>query len=126
RKLTNSLHWTISEAEERTYWFTRLEEQVQAWIQYFDRYLRWADVLLAPPDDFLLPLGEGALVERRRLLRHLPSWGELSRGVANLLPDIPPNGSGEEGLPPHLRSWLADLRGELEKVRAASDALLGR
>jgi cyclic beta-1,2-glucan glucanotransferase len=126
RKLTNSLHWIISEAEERTYWFTRLEEQVQAWIQYFDRYLRWADVLLAPPDDFLLPLGEGALVERRRLLRHLPSWGELSRGEANLLPDIPPNGSGEEGLPPHLRSWLADLRGELEKVRAASDALLGR
>ena len=58
RRLTDSLRWTISEAEERTYWFTRLEEQVQAWIRYFDRYLRWADVLLAPPDEFLLPLGK--------------------------------------------------------------------
>ena len=80
RKLTESLRWSISETEERTYWFTRLEEQVQTWIQYFDRYLRWADVLSAPPDEFLRPLGEDAIPERRRLLRELPSWGDLSLG----------------------------------------------
>src|SRR5262249_25361994 len=126
RKLTNSLRWSISDAEERAYWFTRLEEQVQAWIRYFDRYLRWADVLSAPPDEFLHPLGENAISERRRLRRHLPSWGELSRGEVNVLPDISPDDTSEAGLPPQLRSWMADLRSELERARTASDALLGR
>src|SRR4029077_13885888 len=120
RKLTNSLRWDISEAAERAYWFNRLEAQVQGWIQYFDRYLRWADVLSAPPDEFLLPLGKSVLLERRRLLRDLPSWGELSRGQANVLRDLSPDASREEGLPPHLRYWMSELRAELEKVRATS------
>ncbi len=102
RKLTESLRWSISETEERTYWITRLEEQVQTWIQYFDRYLRWADVLLAPPDEFLRPLGERAILERRRLLRDLPSWGDLSSGEADVLRGIFPDGDGEDELPAHL------------------------
>src|SRR5439155_15050010 len=81
--------------------------------------------LSAPPEEFLRPLGESAILERQRLLSHLPSWGELSQ-EANLLPDILPDGSSEEGLPPHLRAWMADLRAELEKVRVESDALLRR
>jgi hypothetical protein len=126
RKLTESLRWSISETAERTYWFNRLEQQIQAWIQYFDRYLRWADLLLAPPDEFLRALGEDAILERRRLLRQLPSWGDLSLGEAGVLPCITADDSGEDSLPPHLRAWMADLRAELQKVRAASDALLGR
>ncbi len=126
RKLTESLRWSISETAERTYWFNRLEQQIQAWIQYFDRYLRWADLLLAPPDEFLRPLGEDAILERRRLLRQLPSWGDLSLGEAGVLPCITADDSGEDSLPPHLRAWMADLRAELQKVRAASDALLAR
>ena len=126
RKLRESLRWTISEIEERTYWFTRLEEQVQTWIRYFDRYMRWADVLLSPPDEFLRPLGESAILERRRLLRELPSWGHLSLGEAGVLSGIIPEGGGLDDLPSHLKSWLADLRTEIENVRAASEALLGR
>lgn len=124
RKLTDSLRWAISEAEERTYWFKRLEEQVQTWIRYFDRYLRWADILLAPPDEFLLPLGERAILQRRRL--RLPSWGELSRGEADVLSAISPESGTEEGLPPQLKSWMADLKAELATVRDAAVALLGR
>ena len=126
RKLTESLRWTVSEIEERTYWFTRLEEQVQSWIRYFDRYLRWADVLSSPPDEFLRPLGEDAITERQRLLRELPPCGDLPLGETGVLPGIFPSGGREDRLPAHLRSWLADLRTEIEKAREASDALLAR
>jgi len=126
RKLTESLRWSTIETAERTYWFNHLEQQVQAWIGYFDRYLRWADVLLAPPDDFLRPLGLSAIQERRRLLRQLPSWGELALGGDAALSGILPDRRLEDGLPPHLKDWFAELRVELEKVRVASDGLLGR
>jgi hypothetical protein len=80
RKLTDSLRWSVSPTGERAYWFTRLERQIESWIQHADHYLRWLDVLAAPPDEFLQPLGESAIEARRKLLRHSPSWGELARG----------------------------------------------
>src|SRR4030095_15625505 len=110
RKLIESLRWSTSLTEERAYWFTRLEAQIQAWIGYFDRYLRWADVMAAPPDEFLRPLGETFIRERRRLLLQLPSWGELADGKANQLLNIGTDGRTEEGLPPQLDAWIADLR----------------
>jgi cyclic beta-1,2-glucan synthetase len=125
RKLKESLRWSASETEERTYWFTQLEEQIQSWIQYFDRYLRWADVLLAPPDAFLRSLGPNAMSERRRLLHKLPSWKDLSLGES-LLVNILPDGAREILLPEHIRVWIAELRAELEKARGASDAFLER
>src|SRR4029079_10163096 len=109
RKLIESLRWSTSETEERAYWFTRLETKIQAWIVYFQRYLRWAEVLASPPDDFLRPLGEHYIRERRRLLLHLPSWGELANGKVNLPLDASTGGGAGEALPPHVGAWMADL-----------------
>ena len=61
RKLTDSLRWSVSPTGERAYWFTRLERQIEGWIQHADHYLRWLDVLAAAPDEFLQPLGEAPL-----------------------------------------------------------------
>src|SRR3970282_1451574 len=99
RKLTESLRWSASDDEERAYWFTRLEQQVESWVQYFDRYLRWLDVLAAPADEFLQPLGGSAILARSHLLRHSPSWGELARGETGELRDILRDGAIEDGLP---------------------------
>src|SRR6185295_1253504 len=92
---------------------------------YFDRYLRWADVLLAPPDEFLGPLGQRAIEERRRLLHQLPSWGDVAGGCSDLLSGILPNSDVEHGLPEHLTSWMAEVRTELEKMCGAAETLLG-
>jgi cyclic beta-1,2-glucan synthetase len=126
RKLSESLRWSISDTEERVYWITRLDRQIQAWIQYFARYFRWADVLLAPPDEFLLPLGENAIEARRRLLHQLPSWGELASDENDVLRDIFGARDGDEGLPARLAAWVADVRDEREKVRASSKDLLAQ
>jgi cyclic beta-1,2-glucan synthetase len=124
RKLTDSLRWNVSGTGERAYWFTKLEEQVQAWIRHFDRYFKWADVLAAPPDEFLLPLGESVVSERRRLLAGLPSWGELARGEVKVLAGTPPR-AGDD-MPARVRDWSAHVEAELGAVRRASDALLAR
>jgi cyclic beta-1,2-glucan synthetase len=125
RKLRESLRWSTSQTAERTYWFTKLEQQVQTWIEYFERYLRWADVLLAPPDEFLRPLGQRAIEGRRHLLRELPSWGDLALGCSDLLSGILPPGGVENELPEHLTAWIAEVRAELATMCTAADTLLG-
>ena len=126
RKLTQSLLWSTSDTEERVYWITKLEQQIQTWVQYFDRYLRWTDVLLAPPDEFLLPLGEHVVLARRRLLRDIPTWGELAREGTDLLRDILGVAEANEGISPKLYAWMKEVRAEHEKVRALSNDLLAR
>ncbi len=126
RKLTESLRWSVSDIEERAYWFTRLEQQVGTWIQYFDRYLRWLDVLAAPPDQFLQPLGISAILARIRVLHNFPSWSELAREETAVLEDILRDPGMEDGLPANLISWMADLRAEYERARESSKALLER
>ena len=126
RKLTESLRWDATDNEERAYWFTRLEQEVESWNQYFDLYLQWLDVLAAPPDEFLQPLGGNAVLARSRALLHLPSWGELARGEAGMLRDILRDGGAEDELPDNLVAWMADLRAEYEKAREASKSLLAR
>ncbi|HEX4999015.1 MAG TPA: glucoamylase family protein [Terriglobia bacterium] len=125
KKLVESLRWSTSETSERTYWFTRLEKQIDDWIQYCDRYLKWADVLLAPPDEFLRPLGERAIAERRQVLAKLPPWSVLCDGE-DALAGILPGPDQEETLPARLREWIANLRAEMENARAAADELLER
>ncbi len=126
RKLTDSLRWSVSDIEERAYWFTRLEQQIESWIQYFDRFLRWADVLSAPPDEFLQPLGASAILARRGVLRALPTWGQLAGGETGLLSEILQEARNKDGLPANLTAWIADVRAEYERARGASADLLGR
>src|ERR1019366_10468502 len=115
RKLTESLQWSVSDNEERAYWFTRLEQQVASWIQYSDRYLRWLDVLAAPPDQFLQPLGDSAIAARSRLLREFPSWGAVARGETGLLSEILQDARNKDGLSANLTAWIADVRAEYER-----------
>jgi cyclic beta-1,2-glucan synthetase len=126
RKLTDSLRWSVSTTGERAYWFTRLERQIESWIQHADRYLRWLDVLAAPPDEFLQPLGDSAIAARRRLLRELPSWGAVARGETGLLSEILKSAGNKDGLSANLTAWIADVGAEYEKARKASADLLGR
>lgn len=126
RKLTESLRWSVSDTEERVYWIARLNRQIESWVQYFDRYLGWADILLAPPDEFLAPLGEDAIRARRRLLSDFPSWNELARGETDLIRGILGGEQGEREFSGELAAWIRDLRAEYEKARRSAAGLLAR
>jgi hypothetical protein len=127
RKLKESLRWSTSETDERVYWISHLDEQIQAWVGYFDSYLRWADVLQAPPDEFLLPLGDHAIAARRRLLWDLPSWGELAREESDndFLQEVL-GVRAEALLPVKVKSWMAELREERNRVRRLAKDVLDR
>jgi cellobiose phosphorylase len=124
RKLVDSLRWNTSETEQRAYWFKKLDEEVQAWIGYFNRYMRWVDVLAGPPDGFLQPLGEEFLQQRRRLLQRLPSWDEVAE-TRETVQAIARKGN-DERLPKSLEYWLSDLETELNNASEASRSLLNK
>ena len=125
-KLTDSLRWSVSTTGERAYWFRRLEQQIESWIQHADRHLGWLDILAAPPDEFLQPLGDNAVAARRGLLRVLPSWGAVARGETGLLSKILEGAGNKDGLSANLTAWIADVKAEYEKARGASADLLDR
>jgi cyclic beta-1,2-glucan synthetase len=122
RKLAQSLRWSTVEADERTYWVRRLNDQIEAWLSFFDRYMRWADVLAAPPDEFVRPLGEEFVLERRRLLLALPSWRELADAEGGLLQQLPHLEA--QDAPPHLQAWLAEVRSEIGSAARNAQGLL--
>ncbi len=124
RKLAESLRWSASDATERIYWFRSLENQLQAWILYLDRYLGWTELLFAPPDDFLAPLGLPVIQARRRLRLRLPTWGEVARGEVDGLQEILRDHSSVSALPPKLTAWIQDLRTKYEVAKAASAEFL--
>ena len=80
-------------------------------------YLRWLDVLAAPPDEFLQPLGDSAIAVRRKLLRELPSWGTVARGETGLLSEILQDARNKDGLSANLTAWIAEVRAEYERAR---------
>ena len=123
RKLSESLRWGASDAGERAYWFGRLHQQIEAYIQYLDRYLGWTQLLSAPPDAFLQPLGEAAILARRRLQVRLPLWGEVARGELEIL-EILRNRNSEVAIPAKVAAWITDLQAEYGEAQAASNELL--
>lgn len=126
RKLAESLRWSDASAGERAYWINRLDRQLESWIQHANHYLRWLDVLAAPPDEFLLPLGEKAIAERRAVLRELPSWGAVARGEVEPINEFLRYPAIKPGLSARLTDWIRDLGTEYEKARGAAEELLAR
>jgi len=126
RELADSLRWSVSPTGERSYWFTQLQSQLQSWISHADRYLRWLDVLAAPPDEFLLPLGAGVVDERRILLRKLPSWGTVARGEIDFLNTLSSDLPDKDGQSKNLIAWVTELKGEYALACVAAGELLGR
>ncbi len=126
RKLTESLRWSVPPTGERAYWFTQLELQLQSWISHADRYLRWLDVLAAPPDEFLRPLGAGMVADRRILLRDLPNWGVVARGEIGFLNTLSSDLPNKDNQSTNLIAWVTEVKAEYATACVAAGELLSR
>ena len=115
RKLTESLRWSTSDTEERAYWFTRLEEQVQSMDPIFRSLFAMGGRSVGSSRRVSVVRWEKARYwQRRRLLRHLPSWGELARGETDVLRDILRGRRRmKTAAAATSAAWMADLRAEL-------------
>ncbi len=111
-------------SKEAVYWITRLQSQVAEHVQSADEYLDWMTLLEAPPDSFLLPLGNDAPGLRESALATAPSLAALAQGQVCGLTELLARREQLPESPVALTEWLDRVQQELgEASRKASLAL---
>ncbi|HEY4361384.1 MAG TPA: glucoamylase family protein [Bryobacteraceae bacterium] len=105
--------------DERTYWISRLSQELTAWIEIVDRYLPWIETLTHPPDSFLQQLGNDVVKLRRTALLRIPSLQSLAKGNSPGISAILA-WRGRSGVRPEICAWLDQLAGEYEKAQKAA------
>jgi cyclic beta-1,2-glucan synthetase len=108
--------WPDTDGEERSYWLSRLNLQLNSWIEMLDRYLKWMETLTQPPDSWLRDLGEDAVKLRRRALHAAPSLLALAGGAPTAADTLVAL-RGMPGLRPELAEWLDQLATEYQSAK---------
>ncbi len=116
QQLTDSRRWQ-EEGEERSYWVTHLARDIGAWIATVDRYLRWMETLMAPPDSFLDSLRPDASRLRGRALRTAPTLLTLAEGASGPVEAILA-WRGTPEIRPDIAAWLDQLAGEYRQAKS--------
>jgi cyclic beta-1,2-glucan synthetase len=115
QQLKDSRRWQ-EEGEERSYWVTHLARDVGAWIATVDRYLRWMETLMAPPDSFLDSLRPDASKLRGRILRTAPTLLTLAEGPSGPVEAILA-WRGTPEIRPDIARWLDQLAAEYAQAK---------
>ena len=115
QQLKDSRRWQ-EEGEERSYWVTHLARDIGAWIATIDRYLRWMETLMAPPDSFLDSLRPDASRLRGRALRTAPTLLTLAEGPPGPVEAILA-WRGTPEIRPDVAAWLDQLAGEYRQAK---------
>jgi cyclic beta-1,2-glucan synthetase len=108
--------WPETDGEERTYWLSRLQRELNSWIDLIDRYLRWMETMSQPPDSFLRPLGDDIVKLRRRVLHVAPSLLALADSAPSLVDTLLAR-RDVAGLSPQIIPWLDQLAAEYQSAR---------
>ncbi len=116
-KLREGQRWHVAADDERTYWASRLADELGRWNQTANRYLRWMETLASPPDSTLRVIGPDAVGLRRRALRYAPSLEALAAGAPTPVDAILAY-KNSPGLAPEMAGWLDQVAGEYASARA--------
>ncbi len=122
RQLTHRYRWQVAQRDDRSYWVEVLERDVEFWIAGVERYLLWLETLADPPDQFVEQLGPEAVLERRRLLRRIPSLADFTGGMPAPLRAFLDRPGGL----PQVQAWLDQIESEWTASRAAAVATSAR
>ncbi len=115
QQLKDSRRWQEA-GEERSYWVTHLARDIAAWISTIDRYLRWMETLMGPPDSFLDSLRPDASRLRGRALRTAPTLLTLTEGASGPVEAILA-WRGTPEIRPDIAAWLDQLAGEYRQAK---------
>jgi cyclic beta-1,2-glucan synthetase len=109
-----------SAGEERSYWSFKLCEELRAWNDTIDLYLKWMETLTRIPDFQLEELGQDVIRMRQRILRGTCSLENLSsNGPARLQQflDVRKDRNWPTGTSPRIQSWFEDLEKEYQQAQ---------
>ena len=104
--------WEAASGGDRAYWASRFVAEIDAWIEVIDRNLRWMETLSRPSEDFLAHFGKDVVELRRHLLRSIPSFAQLERGLPALKAIL--NRPLSPEMPPEANGWVAQLKAEVQ------------
>jgi cyclic beta-1,2-glucan synthetase len=124
QQLKDSRRWQ-EEGDERSYWVTRLARDVGVWVAVVDRYLRWMEILMEPPDSFLDSLHPGASKLRGRILRAAPTLLTLAEGASGPVEAILA-WRGTPEIRPDIALWLDQLAAEYTQAKANAVSTVDR
>lgn len=113
-QLKDSCRQALAKWDERTYWACRLSEELNAWNEIIDRYLKWVETLTQLPDFLLQELSSDAVHLRQRILKAPCSPETLASGGPALLQGL--LGRREDSafrtLQPRIQAWLDQVANE--------------
>jgi cellobiose phosphorylase len=115
------------EGDARSYWAQQILQQVTAWNEVIDKYLRPVEILMTPPSQ-LMSLGEAAHESRRNALAATCSLRQIAtEGIPGLVPLLAFHGRKEQPeIPDDVRDWLNSLVTAAEEARQAASEQLAR
>ncbi|HXA51240.1 MAG TPA: glucoamylase family protein, partial [Candidatus Acidoferrum sp.] len=117
QQLADTRDWQATPGEERGYWVSCLNRELQDWIGVVERYLSWMETLMQPPDSFLRILGEGAVKLRLRATEAAPSLNELAERSSDPINALLAM-RRTPGLPPQISMWLDQVAAEYGRAAA--------
>jgi cyclic beta-1,2-glucan synthetase len=116
QKVRESQRWHVSVTDERSYWASRLEAELAAWVNVADRYLAWMETLASPPDSSLAGISPEAEKLRRRALHHVPSLLSLAERPSVLIDTILAWRT-QPHVRQELKAWLDQLSADYQRAR---------
>lgn len=125
QQLVESLRWSVTGADERTYWLRQLDQQSAAWHAVSTRYLEWMETLASPSPEFVETLGAGAVDLRQRLLRNIPSLRALAQGESKDWSDLLTYAT-RGSIPDRAREWLLEVSLRHASACSSAEAMVAR
>jgi cyclic beta-1,2-glucan synthetase len=101
--------------DEGAYWAGRLAEEVHAWNNTVDLYLKWVETLTQLPDFLLQELGEGIVQVRRRVLGGTWSLESLASGGSAAMRQL--LSARKTRMHARVENWLGELERDYEQAQ---------
>lgn len=117
-RIRESARWHDA-TDERSYWALRAANELEFWRHCWERYLRWMQTLMQPPDSFLQVFRADAVKLRRKAAHAVPSLLELTNGGPESLKTIL-GWRGEAEIPLEASAWLDQLAKEVDEASSAA------
>ncbi|BDI29892.1 hypothetical protein CCAX7_19430 [Capsulimonas corticalis] len=117
---------TVSESAR--YWGVQVREQICAWNETVDRYLRWVEVLAQPPLEGLITLSPDAHEWRRQALASTPSLHMIATGAVpglSVLVSLHAR-KAELRLSPQVSEWLDRLHESAAQAQWLAGEQMGK
>ncbi len=112
--LVSELLNTSQISEEQTYWLNQLEKQLQSWLQCYQRYLEWVEILEDAPQDKMDTIDQFSNLVQKAM-QFIPSLSQIASG--SLFVEIHQYLDSLQNVQPEVKGWMNKLKEAMHKAQ---------